>query len=211
MHVFNYRADCALDDPMKPERSIQELEGVTALLREAVAGRGKAQERLAEVVYGDLRHLARQIQRSSTPSDPSSREATTLVHETWLRLLARGDKTFESRGHFFCVAARAMRGLLVDEARARGRRSAEGDTRLVLAESQAGLGELQADILDLEAALGELGELDPPLAELVELRFFTGLTVEEAAQSLNLSKSGAERQWRVARAWLHRRLSGGKG
>lgn len=192
---------------MRAMMRVMDQGDVTALLLEASAGGAGAQERLAEVVYDDLRRLARFVRGEAAGAAPVSQEATALVHEAWLRLVARGDKHFESRGHFFCVAARAMRGLVVDSARASGRRRAEGDTRLALEPSPDDTDADAIDVLDLDSALEDLHERDSDLARLVELRFFAGLSVKDAAESLSLSLSGAERRWRLARAWLHRRLA----
>jgi RNA polymerase sigma factor (TIGR02999 family) len=136
-------------------------------------------------------------------------QTTDLVHEAFLRLVHQPVVEWQSRGHFYSVAAKAMRSILVDHARAcaalkRGR----GGQQLTLGAADEVAGTKPAiDVLELDEALGRLAELDPEQGRLVELRFFAGLSIEEAAEALGTSTATLKRQWRVARAWLNRELS----
>lgn len=160
----------------------------------------EAQRAMMVEVYERLRGLARHIERGRHPTlDP-----TGLVHEAWLKLQAHGG-AYADRGHFAAVAAKAMRQVLVDRAR---RQDADkrggGLERTTLAGVEA---EGEVDVVDLVRALDELEALDPRGAEIVELRFLGGLTAEEVAEVLGLSRSAVQQSWRSSRAWLLSRLS----
>jgi RNA polymerase sigma factor (TIGR02999 family) len=164
-------------------------------------------EALLEEVYDELRGLARRIMRRGPPGQ--TLEPTALVHEAYLRLARRspdGDP-WESRAHFLAVAAKAMRQVLANHARSRrALKRGQGGKRVTLSEAAVEAGTTEVDMMALHDALTELAEHDPRKAELVEMRFFGGLTVPEIAHVLNVSTATVERDWRVAKAWIAARL-----
>jgi RNA polymerase sigma factor, TIGR02999 family len=179
---------------------------VTALLRAWNAGDSSALDLLIPVVYDELRRqAARHLRRQ--PEGHSLR-ATALVHEAYLRLAGSPGSVWQSRAHFFAVAGHVMRAVLVDHARARQAAKRGGDGLRVtldnVAHSDASDG---VDILALDAALARLSEVDPKKCRIVELRYFTGLTIEETAEALEVSPATIKREWTAARAWLKRELS----
>ena len=181
---------------------------VTALLRAWSNGDPEAGERLLPIVYGDLRRQAARLLRGERRDH--TLEPTALVHETYLRLVEQRAADWRCRAQFFGVAAQAMRRILVDHARRHGARKRGGSwDRITLDEGRAAWpAERDVDVLALEDALGELAALDPDKVRLVELRFFAGLNLEETAEVLGVSPSTVGREWRLARAWLLRRLRG---
>lgn len=175
------------------------------LLRRLADGDGGARVRLVELLYGELRALAAAQLRGTRGE---TLRPTALVHEAWLRLAGADD--FSDRRHFFAVAAKAMRSVLVDHVRAkRTQKRGGGEEASPLDETVAFLEGNDTDLLDLNDALAELEREDAELARLVELRFFGGLSHEEIAGAEGTSLSTIERRWRLARAWLARRLGGG--
>lgn len=178
---------------------------VTGLLDEWTRGDRRALDRLLPLVYAELRRVAaRQLRRER---DGHSLQPTALVHEVYLRLIDQERVNWRSRGHFFGVAARVMRRILVDHARRRlaGKRG-EGMRPVSMDWALGAPAPLAVPLLDLDEALDRLQKLDAGLAQIVELRAFGGLTIEEAAQVLNVSPSTVKREWRTARAWLTREL-----
>jgi RNA polymerase sigma factor (TIGR02999 family) len=158
-----------------------------------------------EEAYAEMRSLAR---RRLLQTGPQSLQATELVNEVWLRLAGR-DRNWTDRAEFFRIAARAMRDVLVDRARSRGARKRGGDWQRVDWESALQVASDHPDeLLMLDAALSRLSEQAPEHARVVELMFFAGLTGDETARALGVSPSTVDRQWRFARAWLHRELTG---
>lgn len=182
---------------------------VTRLLAAARAGESGASERLFELVYDDLRELAARHVRSQRHGQGPS--TTSLVHEAFLRLARRGDLPFNDRVHFFAVCSRAMRQIVIDEARARGAakrgsgRPAE-DIDAVAAAAPAPAASPE-ELLALDGALAKLEGEEPRLAQVVEWHFFGGLTFAEIAEALEVSERTVLRDWRTARALLHVRLS----
>lgn len=176
---------------------------VTRLLEAWRQGDEAARDRLVPVIYADLRRRAaaqlRRERRGHTlaPSD--------LVHETYLRLSAQ-NAAWQNREQFFGVASRLMRRILVDHARARVAAKRGGGLRVSLVEDVAVSAPVEPDLIDLDHAMDELAGLDPRQAQLVELRYFGGLRIDEAAVALGVSEATANRDWVVAKAWLHRRL-----
>jgi RNA polymerase sigma factor (TIGR02999 family) len=165
-----------------------------------------AAELLPEV-YAELRRLAAALTGSLSPGQ--TLQPTALVHEAFLRLVGDRDPGWEGRRHFFGAAAQAMRQILVDQARRRGARKRGGDGRRVeLAEGLAFVEPPADDVLALDEAIQALQAAEPQLAELVMLRYYCGLSVEETAAVLGHSASTVKRDWRRARAWLSRRLGG---
>jgi RNA polymerase sigma factor (TIGR02999 family) len=181
---------------------------VTQLLDAAAAGDPKAAAELLPLVYDELRKLAAARMAEEKPGQ--TLQATALVHEAYLRLVGRdANSHWNSRGHFFAAAAEAMRRILVEIARRRNRAKRGGGRQRV------GLDELMTRssgdleiILDVDEALDHLARSDPQAAELVKLRFFSGLTGDEAAVALGISPRAADFLWAYARAWMFERLSG---
>lgn len=182
---------------------------VTEVLDAIEEGEAGASEALLPLVYTELRKLAARRLARETPGQ--SLQATELVHEAYLRLVGpehRPGGRWDSRAHFFAAAAEAMRRILIDRARAKGALKRGGNPkRLRLDLDALASDELQAELLDLDEALEKLAAEDPGKAQLVQLRFFAGLTLEEAAGMLGISPATADRHWSYARAWLYRKLS----
>jgi RNA polymerase sigma factor (TIGR02999 family) len=180
---------------------------VTELLLAWGRGEAEAAERLIPLVYKDLRQRAAGFLRSERPGHTLT--PTALVHEAYLRLVDQRLPPFESRKHFYGVAARVMRQVLVDHARARkATKRNDGREPLPLDESITVSDERAGDLLALDDALRALAALDADKARLVELRYFTGLTIEETAEMLGRSFATVKREWALACAWLHREISG---
>jgi RNA polymerase sigma factor (TIGR02999 family) len=181
---------------------------VTRLLDAAAAGDRKAAADLLPLVYDELRKLA--AARMAAESPDQTLQPTALVHEAYLRLVGPTDEPrWENRGHFFAAAAEAMRRILVDAARRKGREKHGGDwSRIALELAQPAAPDPRHDLVALDAALGRLATVDAQAAKLVELRYFGGLSVTDAAQVLGISTRTADRLGAFARAWLHRELTG---
>jgi RNA polymerase sigma factor (TIGR02999 family) len=182
---------------------------VTRLLGAIREGDPSALEQLIPVVYEELRDLAAHYIRRER-SDHTL-QPTALVHEAYMRLAGHVEQhgaDWRDRAHFFGVAARVMRQVLVDYARAhQAAKRGSGQTRVTLSEGVRVVEEETIDLLALEVALTRLAQLDAEQARLVELRFFAGLTVEETAEVVGRSPTTVKREWRAARAWLHRELA----
>jgi len=185
------------------------MDAITRVLDAIEQGDPHAAERLLPLVYDELRRLA--AQRLSQEKPGQTLEATGLVHEAYLRLVgADGDKRWDNRGHFFAAAAEAMRRILVENARRkRSGKHGGGMVRQDLDEVQLVAPALNEDLLALDEALERLAEKDAVKAELVKLRHFAGLTVDQAAQALGISPATADRYWAYARAWLHAEITRG--
>lgn len=179
---------------------------ISRLLEEWRAGDRAAANRLFPLVYQELHAAAhRQLARRG-PGD--SLVTTALVHEAYLKLVDRSRAAFNDRGHFFAVAARAMRQILVDQARKRSSEKRGGRLRRIDLEAETvALEERAAEVVALDEALGRLEAIEPRLGQVVELRFFGGLSVEEAAEALDVSPPTVKRDWRKARLFLHRELA----
>jgi RNA polymerase sigma factor (TIGR02999 family) len=176
---------------------------VTHILSAIEQGDAHAAEQLFPHVYEELRRLAARHMANEAPGQ--TLDATALVHEAYLRLIGPvGNRSFANRAHFFAAAAEAMRRILVENARRKGRDKHGGGRRREYPDLDAlhAAGPDQ-ELLALHEALDELAIHDPIKAKLVELRFFAGLTLEQAAQCLDISLSTADRGWRYARAWLY--------
>jgi RNA polymerase sigma factor (TIGR02999 family) len=179
-------------------------ENLTGLLRAWARGDAAAGERLIPLVYDELRRQAARYLRRERPGH--TLRPTALVHEAYLRL-AEQREDWENRAHFFAVASTLMRRILVDHARRRRAAKRAGQAcRVTLTEDVAVEQPRDVDLLALEAALDELAAFDATKARLVELRFFGGLTIEETSSVLDLSVATLVREWRLAKAWLYRRL-----
>lgn len=182
------------------------MSDVTQILEQIAAGDRAQLEPLFSLVYNDLREGANA--RLALERGGHSFQATDLVHETFIRLVGPSKSlNWTSRRHFFGAAAKAMRRILVERARRRlASKRHGGRQRIELDADQLVLPELDPQLVELDGALLRLAEAFPEKAELVELRFFAGLTIDEAADSLGYSPATAKRQWRSARAWLLREL-----
>jgi RNA polymerase sigma factor (TIGR02999 family) len=181
------------------------MSDVTRLLEAAAAGDRQAAAALLPLVYAELRQLAAVRMAHEKPGHTLN--ATALVHEAYLRLV--GDQQFDGRGHFFAAAAEAMRRILVDAARRKGRtKRGGGQKRVALGEHDAATDPRADELLDLDEALTALGAEDPEAARVVELHFFAGLPIEAVAGVLGVSRATAYRQWTFARAWLRSAMGG---
>ena len=180
---------------------------VTHILSAIERGDPSASERLLPLVYDELRQLAAAKLAHGNPGQ--TLQATALVHEAYLRLVdVEQAQHWDSRGHFFAAAAEAMRRILVDKARARRRLKRGGDRQRVdLDELELAIEGPSDDLLALDEALTKLAAKHPDKAELVKLRYFAGLSVDEAARALGISPATADRYWTFARAWLYRAVA----
>lgn len=178
---------------------------VTRLLEAANLGDPRAAAELLPLVYGELRRLAASKLAQEKPGQ--TLDATALVHEAYLRLV--GEQQFDGRGHFFAAAAEAIRRILVEQARRRqsAKRGGRGE-RQELDPDRLAAPVPDEELLALHEALDQLAEKHPEKAELVKLRYFAGLTADEAATAMGVSPSTADRHWAYTRAWLRRRMAG---
>ncbi len=177
---------------------------VTALLRRATAGEPKAADDLLRVIGAELRRIAGLYMRKERSNH--TLQPTALMNEACLRLFSSASPEWHDRNHFFAVASQVMRQILVDHARAHNtQRRGGGYIRVDL--SNAAVSPFSPEILDIDAALAELAAIAPRPAQLVELRFFGGLSLEEAAGVLEIAPRTADKDWALAKAWLRRRLS----
>jgi len=184
-------------------------ERVTHLLQAWNEGDVAARDRLISVLYRDLRRRAAAHLRRGGPQ-PTLRP-TELVNEAYIRLVAFNDR-WQNRGQFFGIASELMRRILVDRARAHRAAKRSGNWPMVTLDRDAvSAPPVDVDVLDLDVALTELAAFDARKSRIVELRFFGGLSLEESAETLGISRATAERDWQVARAWLFDRLSGSSG
>ena len=182
------------------------MQDVTDLLLSWRQGDAAAFDRLIPLVYDELRRVAGRRLRGESPGH--SLQATALVHEVYLRLVDVDRMTVTSRAHFFGVAATLMRQILVDHARRQHADKRGGAvTMLSLDEASPAAPVPGVDVLALDEALEALSAIDPRQCRVVELRFFAGLTIDEAAEALGVSPATVEREWALAKAWLYRQLS----
>jgi RNA polymerase sigma factor (TIGR02999 family) len=181
-------------------------EGVTQLLLAWGDGQDAALERLLPLVHGELRRLARRYMFGERPGH--TLQATALVNEAYLRLIDSRRVCWQNRAHFFAISAQLMRRILVDSARARGyQKRGGGIPKVTLDEGLIGPKEKGRDLVALDDALKALTDVDPRKAQVVELRFFGGMSVEETAEVLKVSAETVLRDWRLAKAWLGREMS----
>ncbi len=180
---------------------------VTGLLAEHRDGDVSASERLYDIVYDELRAMAHRQLRYRKPGETLN--TTGLVHEAYLKMFDRSDSDWKDRAHFFAVTARAMRQILVDYARRTGAEKRGGKAhRTDLHASLIRDSDEPVDILDLEDALQQLQELQPRLSQIVECRFFGGLSIEETAEVLSMSSRTVDRDWYKAKSFLYLALGG---
>jgi len=181
---------------------------VTEMLRDWSDGDREAQDQLFRAVYNELHRQAARYLRHEHPG--LTLQTSDLIHEAYFRLINQHDVEWQNRLHFFAIAAQQMRRILVDHARSRQAAKRGGsDIRLPLEEAMGVSAERDLDFVALDDALTRLAEIDPQQSQVVELRFFSGLSVEETAKVLGVSERTVKRDWHVAKAWLRRELSRG--
>jgi len=194
------------ESPRSPDAPSPPPGEVTRLLIEWNGGDAGALERLIPLVYGELRRQARGYLRNERSGH--TLQPTALVHEVYLRLVDQSRVKWQNRAHFFGVAARSMREILVDHARKRRAAKRGGPDSLIPIDDVNPPGASRnIDLLDLDRTLKRLAALDERQARLVELRVFGGLTIDEAAEVLEISPATVSREWRHAETWLHREMS----
>ena len=182
------------------------MSDLTQILERVEQGDGKAADELLPLVYDELRKLA--AAKMAQEAAGNTLQPTALVHEAWLRLVGAPEQDWNSRNHFFMAAAQAMRRILIERARQKARLKRGGDQhRVPLEELELATNADSETLLLIEEAMERLAKADPVKARLVELRFFTGLSLEEAAQVLGVSTPTAKRYWAYARAWLFQEIA----
>ncbi len=181
---------------------------VTRILTAIESGDRQAADELLVVVYNELRRLAGQLLARESPGQ--TLQATALVHEAYIRLVGSAEQRWEGRRHFFAAAAEAMRRILVENARRKRRLKRGGDRKRIdidLDATDLAVDGPSEDLIALDEALTKLSQKDRTKANLVKLRYFAGLTSEQAAELLGISRATAKRHWSYARAWLYREIS----
>jgi RNA polymerase sigma factor (TIGR02999 family) len=181
------------------------MSDVTRILKAIERGEAKATDELLPLVYEELRLLA--AQKLSQESPGQTLQATALVHEAYLRLVGDEPQSWDNRGHFFSAAAEAMRRILIDNARHKKSQRHGGCQRQEIDDLEAPLPEPSEDLLKLDDALTKLAQEEPEVAEIVKLRYFGGLTLEQAAQVKGISRRTVGRYWNYARLWLYREVT----
>ena len=185
----------------------QDSQNITELLVGYGRGDKEALDQLMPVVYEELRRQAARYLRREQPGN--TLQTTALIHEAYVRLVDQRNVQWQNRAHFFGIAAQLMRRILVDHARARKRVKRGGsDVRVSLNDATVAVKGQDLDVVALDEALERLAQIDEQQSRVVELRFFSGLTVEETAEVMHISKATVKRDWSMAKAWLHRELTG---
>src|SRR6266404_9838657 len=179
---------------------------VSTLLRAWSDGDQSALDKLTPIVYDELHRLARRHMKRERPGH--SLQTTALVNEAYLRLVDYKRMQWQNRAHFFAVSAQVMRRILVDHARRHNLKRGAGLQRVSLDEALL-VSDYETDLVALDDAMNQLARLDPRKVQIVEMRFFGGLSVEETGEALKVSPITVKRDWRAAKAWLYRELSGG--
>ena len=179
---------------------------VSQLLLKWKGGDQEALRALVPLVYNELRRLAHHYLQGENPGH--TLESTALVHEAYVRLAERSPLQLQNRAHFFAVASHLMRQILVDYARCRRRAKRGGGRKLTLDEAVLLPGVRNLDLVSLDGALNELSRLDPQQSQIVELRFFGGLSIAQTADILAISPATVKRDWTTARLWLHHEMAG---
>ena len=181
------------------------MSNVTQIITAIEQGDAKAADKLLPLVYEELRRLA--AKKMSLESPGQTLQPTALVHEAYIRLVGSEARNWNSRTHFFYAAAEAMRRILIDNARRKQRlKRGSGQEKLDLEDAEIIMEAPSEEMIALDEALAKLASTDKEKADLVKLRYFAGLTLEQAADILGLSKSMAKRHWTYARAWLYRQI-----
>ena len=185
------------------------MDDVSNLLRAWTGGDRTALEDLIPIVYRELRRLAHHYLRGEQPGH--SLQTTALVHEAYLRLVDCKRMQWQNRAHFFALSGQLMRRILVENARRHNLKRGAGIEHIPLDEAAILGPDRSPDLVALDAALNALGLVDPRKVQVVEMRYFGGLSLEETAEVLNVSPITVKRDWSAARVWLYRELTGGKG
>jgi RNA polymerase sigma factor (TIGR02999 family) len=178
--------------------------GITRLLDDWRDGKREALDKLLPIVYDELRRVAHHLLLNE---NAETLPTTALVHEAYVKLVDQHSVDWENRGQFFAIAAQAMRRILVDHARERHAKKRDG-IKISLENAETISVEVNQTLIDLDSALDELATFDELQAKVIELRYFAGLTYEETAQVLDISVSTVQREWRIARAWLFKKING---
>ncbi len=182
---------------------------VTRILNAVRKGDVRATDDLLAAVYQELRRLAA-VRLSQEPAGQTL-QATALVHEAYIRLVGVEDQSWEGRGHFFAAAAEAMRRILIEKARYKQRNKRGGDRRRIdLEDATLAIEGPSEDVIAVDEALTRLAQEDQVVADLVKMRYFAGLNLDEIAKILGISRRTADRYWAYARAWLHREITKGQ-
>lgn len=190
----------------KTEIEMSRTQQITRMLREWSDGNQAVLEELMPLVYKELHaQAARYLRRER---EGHTLQTTALIHETYLKLIDQREVNWENRAHFFAIAANLMRRILVDHARTKKReKRGGGNTNLPLEAAALAVAEKNVDLLALDEALNRLGKIDERQVQVVELRYFSGLSLEETATALGISRSTAAEDWAMAKAWLRRELT----
>ena len=193
-----------LGGQVRYDEMLQKAE-TTRILRDLSGGNRNALDQLMPIVYRELRRLASHYLRNERPDH--TLQATALVHEAFLRLIDQTSVHWQDRAHFIGISAHLMREILINHAIAHKRlKRGGGQYKVSIDQAIAWQNEADVDLIVLNDALNELAGIDPRQSEIVELRFFGGLSVEETAEALNLSTATVKREWRLAKAWLYSRI-----
>ena len=188
--------------------AIPSQKDVTRLLVDWANGDQAALQELMPLVYDELRRLASRYMRRE--SEGHTLQTSALVNEAYLRLIDQKNVRWQNRAHFFGIAAQLMRRILVDHARSRSRLKRGGQIQKLSLDEQAVIAKEAAEVIALDEALKNLAEMDPRKSQIVEMKFFGGLTTEEVAEVLKVTSRTVEREWRKARAWLNRAVKEGQ-
>jgi RNA polymerase sigma factor (TIGR02999 family) len=189
------------------ESPVNSANEVTQLLVSWGKGDQQSLESLIPLVYDELRRQARRYLRRERPDH--TLQSSALVHEVYVRLIDQRQANWHNRSQFFGVAAQLMRRILVDHARSRGAvKRGAGVTKLAIAEEVAAIEMQNVDLIALDTSLTKLEQIDPQQCRIVELRFFSGLSIEDTADALSISPATVKRDWAMAKAWLYREISG---
>ena len=187
----------------------KDSENITDLLVSYGRGDKESLDKLMPVVYDELRRQAARYLRREQPGH--TLQTTALIHEAYVRLVDQRNVQWQNRAHFFGIAAQMMRRILVDHARTKKRAKRGGsDIKVSLDDATVAVKGQDLDVVAVDEALTRLAKIDEQQSRVVELRFFSGLTVEETAEVMGISPATVKRDWSMAKAWLHRELSGGR-
>lgn len=187
----------------------KDAENITDLLVSYGRGDKESLDKLMPVVYDELRRQAARYLRREQPGH--TLQTTALIHEAYVRLVDQRNVQWQNRAHFFGIAAQMMRRILVDHARTKKRAKRGGsDIKVSLDDATVAVKGQNLDVVAIDEALSRLAKIDEQQSRVVELRFFSGLTVEETAEVMGISPATVKRDWSMAKAWLHRELSGSR-
>jgi RNA polymerase sigma-70 factor (ECF subfamily) len=186
---------------------VKAVEDISKLLRAWTGGDQSALDKLTPIVYNELHRLARRYMKRERPGH--SLQTSALVNEAYMRLVDYERMQWQNRAHFFAVSAQLMRRILVEHARRHNLKRGGGVQHVSLEEAAVVGGDQDTDLVELDNAMNTLARIDPRKVQVVEMRFFGGLSVEETAEVLKVSTVTVKRDWTAARAWLYRELTGG--